>query len=62
MRIVALVLLAALAGGCGDRRSFDERFSDSENAIEQRAERIDRDLANEAGESEPGDPRESEKR
>ena len=47
MRIVLLTLVAALATGCGDRRSFDERYSDSQNEIERRAERIDRELANE---------------
>ena len=48
MRIVLLTLIAALAAGCGDRRSFDERYSDSQNDIERRAEQIDRALANEA--------------
>lgn len=48
MRIVLLALLAALVAGCGDRRSFDERYSDSQKEIERRAEQIDRELANEA--------------
>lgn len=48
MRIALLALLAALAAGCGDRRSFDERYSDSQKEIERRAEQIDRELANEA--------------
>ena len=48
MRTALLGLLAALAAGCGDRRSFDERYSDSQNDIERRAEQIDRELANEA--------------
>ena len=55
MRIGLLVLIAAFAAGCGDRRSFDERYSDSQNEIERRANAIDRELANKAKESEPED-------
>lgn len=62
MRLIPLLFVAALAAGCGDRRSFDERFSDSENAIEERADRIDRDLANAAEESEAEKPSGTEDR
>ena len=51
MRIALLAVIAAFAAGCGDRRSFDERYSDSRNEIERRAEQIDRELANEAEKS-----------
>ena len=47
MRLALLILVSALAAGCGDRRSFDDRFSDSQNEIGRRADAIDRELANE---------------
>ena len=62
MRIALVALVASLAAGCGDRRSFDERYSDSQNEIERRAERIDRELANKAKESEPEDSSDRGKR
>ena len=41
----AAVLLSFLAlAACGDRRSFDERYGDTANEIEQRAQRLDAEM------------------
>jgi hypothetical protein len=45
MRSVALLLLLAVVAGCGDRRSFDERYQDTGREIENRAREIDRNIA-----------------
>lgn len=44
--LAALLSLAALSG-CGDRRSFDERYKDTGAELEARANAIDQNLANE---------------
>lgn len=40
----ALLLAAALAG-CGDRRSFDERYQDTSSALANKARALDANLA-----------------
>ena len=56
MRTTALCLLLAAVSACSDRRSFDERYGDTANNIEQRAARIDTDVnSSEEGELRPPD-------
>lgn len=47
MRLAAVVACALVLAGCGDRRSFDERYNDTESDLEQRARGIDQNIANE---------------
>lgn len=46
MRLLPTLLIALAATGCGDRRSFDERYEDTSRELENRAERLDANLAN----------------
>jgi hypothetical protein len=50
MRTAALLLLLLL-GACEDRRSFDQRYSDAERKLDEKATALDRTLqdANAAG-------------
>jgi hypothetical protein len=47
MRVVAGLLCLCALGGCGDRRSFDERYEDTSTQLEQRAKALDQNLQNE---------------
>lgn len=44
MRLVALCV-AVLLGGCGDRRTFDERYNDTSAQLENKAQQLDRNLS-----------------
>jgi hypothetical protein len=44
MRLLALTLLLVSASACGDRRTFDERYRDTGQELENRAEQLDRNL------------------
>lgn len=47
MRVLLIALTAAMGlSACGDRRSFDERFADTQRNIEQRAYNLDAHLDN----------------
>ena len=41
MRFAILCLMLAATSACSDRRSFDDRYDDTANTIEQRAAQID---------------------
>jgi hypothetical protein len=46
MRIAASMLLASVAlAGCGDRRSFDQRYGDTSSALANEARALDANLA-----------------
>ena len=45
MRWAAALLLAAALTGCGDRRSFDERYEDTSSALANEARALDANLA-----------------
>ena len=48
MRLMATILLGLAAlTGCGDRRTFDERYNDAGKELEERARAIDENIANE---------------
>lgn len=55
MRLAALILAAVALTGCGDRRTFDERYEDTSQQLEEKARALDENLAanmaeaNEAG-------------
>ena len=52
MRLALASALAALAlTACGDRRSFDERYSDTDRALTNEARALDANLAAEKLES-----------
>ena len=54
MRAAIFCLMLAAVSACSDRRSFDERYGDTANDIEQRAARIDADVnSSEEGELKP---------
>lgn len=57
MRRLNLMLALVALVGCGDRRSFDEHYSDTEQNIEQRAHDLDARMnavdANIGGNGEP---------
>ena len=44
MRLLAICLAVVLAG-CGDRRTFDERYNDTSAELENKARQLDRNLA-----------------
>ena len=48
MRTVIARLLLLVLAGCQDRRTFDERYADTERNIEERAQRLDAKLNNDA--------------
>lgn len=52
MRLVVLILALAMLAGCGDRRSFDERYADTERNLQQRARHLDAELNNVGAEDE----------
>ena len=54
MRLVIACLIILLAG-CEDRRSFDKRYDETANEIQNRAARIETEL-NTVRESEPSTP------
>jgi hypothetical protein len=47
MRAAAALLCLCALSGCGDRRSFDERYEDTSSELEQRAKALDQNLQNE---------------
>jgi hypothetical protein len=53
MRAVAAMLCLCALAGCGDRRSFDERYEDTSTKLEQRARALDQNLTNELAAEEP---------
>jgi cell division protein ZapA (FtsZ GTPase activity inhibitor) len=52
MRAAAVILTLLALAGCGDRRSFDERYKDTSANLEQRARALDQNLTNELDASE----------
>ncbi|GAA4033411.1 hypothetical protein GCM10022281_11510 [Sphingomonas rosea] len=42
---VALLVLALTLAACGDRRTFDERYDDTEAKLNQKAKQLDANLA-----------------
>ena len=48
MRTVIVSLLLLVLADCQDRRTFDERYADTERNIEERAQRLDARLNNDA--------------
>lgn len=44
MRTALLLLMLALTTACGDRRTFDERYGDTERELNNRANSLDRQL------------------
>jgi len=47
MRCLAAMLVLLALAGCGDRRTFDERYEDTGAKIEERARVLDEKIANE---------------
>ena len=47
MRWMVAILLIASAG-CSDRRTFDERYDQTERRLEQKAQRLDNAVADKA--------------
>ena len=45
MRGVLLALVLVTLAACGDQRSFDEQFNDTSSELENRARRLDQNLA-----------------
>lgn len=43
MRMLA-ICAAVLLAGCGDRRTFDERYKDTSTQLENKAQQLDRNL------------------
>nr|WP_314443337.1 hypothetical protein [uncultured Sphingomonas sp.] len=55
--MAAAFLCLLVLAGCGDRRSFDQRYEDTGKELEARARAIDQKLANELpAEGEDGKP------
>lgn len=53
MRRLGLIVLAVLATGCEDRRSFDDRYNQAQEQVENKARALDNRLeGNEAAERE----------
>ncbi len=44
MRMATLIVLAACSAACEDRRSFDERFNDAQQQVENKARALDNRL------------------
>ena len=47
MRLLLLALVLPALAGCQDRRTFDERFKDTGEQLEQKARELDRNIAQE---------------
>ena len=45
MRFAALVLAMLALAGCGDRRTFDERYDDTSKQLEDKARELDQNLS-----------------
>ena len=45
MRAAVLMMSLLALASCGDRRSFDERYQDTSQELENRAQRLDQNLA-----------------
>jgi len=45
MRGFAIACMFLILAGCGDRRSFDERYQDTEERLEAKARTIEANLA-----------------
>lgn len=45
MRLVAPLLMLCVLAACGDRRSFDQRYSDTSRKLEEKARELDANLA-----------------
>ena len=52
----AIACLCALAG-CGDRRSFEDKYRDTSAELEQRARALDQNIANDLPAEEAGNSR-----
>ena len=47
MRGLSAILCLLVLASCGDRRTFDERYKDTSTELEQRAQALEQNLANE---------------
>jgi hypothetical protein len=47
----SLLLLLLTLAGCDDRRSFDEKYDETAEELDQRAARLDAELNNDAAET-----------
>jgi hypothetical protein len=48
MRAALLAFACTLSGGCGDQRTFDERYDDTSRELENKARQLDENLAAES--------------
>jgi len=49
MRVLTVLLPALLLAACGERQTFDERFEQKSEELRKKAEALDANLANSAG-------------
>ena len=54
MRLLLLGVVLAMLGGCGDRRTFDERYNDTGKQLEEKARALDQNLADEESSGDNG--------
>ncbi|GAA4023094.1 hypothetical protein GCM10022280_24750 [Sphingomonas swuensis] len=45
MRMVAIGAVLVALAGCGDRRTFDERYDDTSKQLEEKARQLDQNLS-----------------